>query len=312
MHEIGGYFGLELKNEKEYYDNALKLNSGRNCLRYIIQKKNIKKIQIPAYTCPAIWEALKAEGCEIKYYDINSDMLPDSELDKECYVLYTNYFGICNRQIEIISKKYNKLIIDNAQGFFEKPKKTISFNSARKFFGVPDGAYLFGDFQYDDKLEKDRSYLRTGHLIKRLDSNAAEGYTEYKSNEELIDKEEPKRMSKLTKRLLSSVNYKECIRVRKNNFNYLHNSLKDINEFNIDTTNNIAMIYPLLLKNYNCKKDLKERLINEKIYLATYWKGQKDNGYGNILETYLLPLPIDQRYSQIDMDYMVCKIKNLI
>ena len=39
----------------------------------------------------------------------------------------------------------SNVIIDNAQAFYSKHQdRAYSFNSARKFFGVPDGAYLFG------------------------------------------------------------------------------------------------------------------------------------------------------------------------
>ena len=118
MREIGGFFELELERGKELYTEAIRLNSARNCLRYLIRKRNIKKIQIPAYTCPVVWEVLEDEGCEIIYYEIDENMLPGVELDKDVYVLYTNYFGVCFEQAQYISSKYKKVIIDNAQAFF--------------------------------------------------------------------------------------------------------------------------------------------------------------------------------------------------
>ena len=81
MREIGGYFELELGCGKELYTDEIRLNSARNCLRYLIRKRNIKKIQIPAYTCPVVWEVLENEGCEIIYYEIDENMLPGVELD---------------------------------------------------------------------------------------------------------------------------------------------------------------------------------------------------------------------------------------
>ena len=72
------------------------------------------------------------------------------------------------------------------------------------------------------------------------------------------------------------------------------------------------MVYPLLVKSMDSDKEMRSELIENNIYIATYWAGQKDKGYGDKLEKYLLPLPIDQRYSVEDMEYMVNKIKKLI
>ena len=313
MKEIGGYFELELNKGEELYSNAIRLNSARNCLRYLVRRKNIKKIQIPAYTCPVVWEVLEAEGCDIIYYEINEDMLPSSELDRSLYVLYTNYFGTCSKQIEHMRKKYKKLIIDNAQAFFEHDDKGIdAFNSSRKFFGVPDGGYLFTDLDYSDELEGDYSYNRAEHLLKRIDKSASEAYDSYRYNEDIIDGEDIKLMSKLTRKLLSSISYENCKKIRISNFKYLHSCFKNINCFKIKDEDNPAMIYPLLLKDMHIKDDLKSRLINDNIYIATYWIGQKDRGYGDRLEKYLIPLPIDQRYSIEEMEYMAGKIKQLI
>ena len=46
MKEIGGYLGLELSTKEEYHTCAIKLNSGRNAFRYILEAQNIKKIYI--------------------------------------------------------------------------------------------------------------------------------------------------------------------------------------------------------------------------------------------------------------------------
>ena len=313
MREIGGYFELELGCGKELYTDGIRLNSARNCLRYLIRKRNIKKIQIPAYTCPVVWEVLEDEGCEIIYYDIDENMLPGVELDKDVYVLYTNYFGVCFEQAQYISSKYKKVIIDNAQAFFENGENTVdSFNSSRKFFGVPDGGYLSTNLPYDDELEYDHSYERAGHLLKRIDKSASEAYEVYRNNESVIDSEDIKLMSKLTQRILSSIDYENCKKTRISNFKYLHNCFKDINCFKIEDAHRPAMVYPLLVKSMDDDKKVRSELIEDNIYIARYWAGQKDRGYGDRLEKYLLPLPIDQRYSFEEMEYMVNKIKKLI
>ena len=43
MKEIGGYLELDTYSLQMLHDGAIALNSGRNCLAYLIKKKNIKK-----------------------------------------------------------------------------------------------------------------------------------------------------------------------------------------------------------------------------------------------------------------------------
>ena len=72
------------------------------------------------------------------------------------------------------------------------------------------------------------------------------------------------------------------------------------------------MVYPFL----NNKRGLKEKLIENKIYVATYWKEVKErvntDSFENNLVDYLIPLPIDQRYNLEDMKYIVKFIKSML
>lgn len=53
---IGGYFELELPKREEYHKNVLALNTGRNCLEYILRLRGYKKVFLPYYTCEVILE----------------------------------------------------------------------------------------------------------------------------------------------------------------------------------------------------------------------------------------------------------------
>ena len=91
------------------------------------------------------------------------------------------------------------------------------------------------------------------------------------------------------------------------------NLLKDINILGLGVKNLKApMVYPLLIE----KKGLKDWLIENKIYVATYWTdvfdwvSNKDFEY--TLAKYLIPLPIDQRYNKHDLIRIVEKIKSYL
>jgi len=296
--EIGGYFELETEEKKEFYPDAIALNSARNCLRYLIKTYDIKKIQIPYYTCNVVWQAARSENCKIKFYHIDENFLPTTEFEKNDFVLYTNYFGVCAKNVELLNKKYPNLIVDNAQAFYMPNLGFASFYSPRKFFGVPDGGYLFCYKKLDEKFNKGTSYQRFSHLIKRTDADAAEGYSDFQLNDASLDNEQIELMSDLTRKILSSLNYEKIREKRLNNFNILHKLLAQSNELKLQLTkNDVPMVYPYLITDENLRK----KLIKNKIYIATYWSPLDKESYEASLQKYILPLPIDQRYNSDDM-----------
>jgi hypothetical protein len=184
-----------------------------------------------------------------------------------------------------------------------------TFYSPRKFFGVPDGAYLYTDITTTGNLEQDSSYERCLHLLKRWDRDAASAYLDYRRNEDIIGGQHVKKMSLLTDNLLKSIHYDKIKTVRNRNYMFLHQALGFINELKIDTgTLNGPLVYPLLIS----KKSVRQRLIKNKIYIPVYWPevlartGPETIEYK--LADCLLPLPIDQRYTENDMRAIVSQL----
>ena len=313
MEEIGGYFELELRKGKEYHQNAIRLNTGRNAFEYILRAKSYTKVYLPYYTCDVMLEPINKLNLKCDFYPIDSTFNPifDFSLIKENDVfVYTNYFGICDGQVKIISKKCKNLIIDNSQAFYSKPLPGIdTFYSPRKFIGVPDGGYLYINDKWSIEIEQDISYSRVKHLLGRIDLGAERFYESFKRNESLLKGQPIKLMSKLTRCLLESIDYDDIAKKRQYNFNYLHSVLKDDNKINIRLDlkkGTVPMVYPFLIDN---GQKLKKKLIENKIFVATYWPNVFE--WANIesfeykLAKYLLPLPIDQRYNEKDMQTVV-------
>jgi len=307
MKAIGGFFELELNNGREYYPHLIKLNTARNCLEYILRVRNYKKIYIPYYTCDVILEPIKKLNINYEFYYINEMLEPEiKEINRDSALLYTNYFGLKVEFIKSLLKKFKNIIIDNAQAFFAEPIEDIdTFYSPRKFFGVPDGGYLSINKKINISLRKDISLNRISHLLKRIEVGAEAAYDEFKHNDKSLDNQPIKIMSELTKNILSSINYSKVKRIRNRNFNLLHDNLKDKNELMdlIEKSKPIngPMFYPFLIT----KDGIREYLIKNKIYVATYWpnvfKWADENSFEYKLAKYLLPLPIDQRYGKNDM-----------
>lgn len=302
MEPIGGYFSLELPKHEEYYKDAIRLNTGRNCLEYILRARRYSKVYIPYYTCDVIFEPFHKLDVDYEFYHINQDfeIVDDIRLKVGEALLYTNYYGLKQRYVEHLAEQYGQqLIVDNTQAFYDKPVNGIdTFYTCRKFFGVPDGAYLYTDQLLDDELEQDESYERMSFLLKRIDLGAEAGYADFREQSHLLVGQPIKRMSKLTQRLMQSIDYQWGAKRRRENFELLHQALKGSNLYNIHlSVDAVPMVYPYLSE----QKGLREDLIGHKLFVACYWpnvleKVSKDSVEFKMAKM-LLPLPIDQRYS---------------
>ena len=137
---------------------VLYLNLARNSLRYIIKTYGIKQLHIPYYLCNVIRQSIVRENCKPIFYHIDDNFLPDRDFNKDDFVLYPNYFGICGENANLLSEKYKNLIIDNAHSFYSEPKGLACFNSARKFFNVYNGSVLW--------IKNKERYIHESFVIK--------------------------------------------------------------------------------------------------------------------------------------------------
>lgn len=308
MKEIGGYFELELPRGEEYHKTAIRLNTGRNAFEYVLRARDYKKVYLPYYTCDVMLEPVKKLLLAYELYHIDETFRPVFDYDrvnKQEVFVYNNYFGICDTQVSEVAAKCRNLIIDNAQGFFSMPLKGIdTFYSPRKFFGFPDGAYLYTDKNLNIVFEKDVSYSRVEHLLGRIDLGAEKFFHIFKENDNELIGQPIKLMSNLTIRLLSSIDYDLAGHKRRMNFIYLHKHLKGTNQLKFDIKETeIPMVYPYLVNNgYKLKKEL----IENKVFVATYWPNAKDllegqDSWELYIKDNLIALPVDQRYGIEDL-----------
>lgn len=312
LKEIGGYIEFEHYSGNQFHNNAIKLNCARNCLAYLIKACNIKKIYIPYFLCDSIWKTCKNYGVIFQFYNINEQFLPiipDGNFTED-WLYVVNYYGqISNKEISKLKQITNNLIIDNVQSFFQMPVPNVkTLYSNRKYFGVTDGAYLYTDNLLNESIETDISYKRFNFLLGRFEQNASDFYKDYVNNNILFENEPIKKMSFLTENIMRSIDYNYIAKIRTDNFNYLHKKLKNKNKLKLKIPFG-AFSYPLLINNGEM---LRKKLINSKIYIPTLWPDvlelcEKDSLEYNYAQN-ILPIPIDQRYNDKDMDYIISKI----
>lgn len=314
MKSLGGYFELELSAGAEFHAGAVKLNCGRNAFRYVLETKKYRKIYLPVYTCDVLLEPVAKLDLEFEYYSINRDFETDFDFSKiECDAcfLYTNYFGLKDDYVKSLASECENLIVDNAQAFYAAPITGVdTFYSPRKFFGVPDGGYLYTDRLSEKEFAKDISFERAAHLLIRSDRSAEDGYQSFLENEKRIGESDIKFMSSLTNNILKSIDYERVAATRRENFLFLDKNLKDLNQ--IDARINQTQI-PLCYPFYANAPDLRKRLIENKIYTAQYWASVLETAAAESVEydyaENLIHLPVDQRVGREDLERIIKIIK---
>jgi hypothetical protein len=304
---IGGFFEFEITHGKNvYHKNAVALTNGRACMSLIIQQLNPQKIYLPFYTCDALFEPMISKKIKYEFYSINRDLEPETlpVLNNDEYFLYINFFGIKNRATDKLIKLYtDSFILDNTHDFFNRGyKNTISFTSARKYFGVPDGAYLYMPKKTEQNFERFKK-VSIDHLVNRLIGNQELSYKQFLAYEKSLTPN-IKRISTLSEIILSNINYGEVINKRKENYLFWSTLLNDINQLkleNVDANLN-PFCYPFLPFQTVDKKALHQKLF----FIPSYWpdtQHRKIKGYKfeRYLSNNLLPLPIDHRYDKNDL-----------
>ena len=322
--EIGSFIELQLPKGLEYYNQTEKiarLNTGRSAIWHAFRCTGCKAIWIPVYQCDSVRETLLKHNIEVKYYKIDSKFNPiglNPEEDEAA--LFVNYYGIMSgARMEELASLSAHPIIDNCQGFFNKPvdiNNALNVYSCRKFVGVPDGAYVIGENAdlYLKEYPQGYSSDTAGFLLTRIEYGCeGKGYHARSINEHRIDNESVMRMSKLTRTILDGTDYNLIKSKRRENFQMAHMLLKDINcidplMYYDDET--IPMVYPLVVED----ESLINRLFKAKHFQGHWWSyicnEQPKNSFEYWLSRYVIPITIDQRYGKKEIEYISEIIRN--
>lgn len=316
---IGGYFEWEFPTNNGWFPHSegVLLNSGRHSLEYILKSLgDIRRIWIPYYTCNVILQPLECLGIPYSFYHINNDftLAEDIILQKDEYLIYTNYFGIMDAYCKELASYYGyQLILDYAQAFFAPHIDNINtFYSPRKFVGIPDGGIAYSNYPLCVEFQKDLSYNKCVHLLKRHELTPMDGYKDFKESSYKIANTPISSMSNLSRKILSSLDYERIRKIRISNFAFLQIYLSESNKLRIPSLESFScpMVYPYYTNNL----ELRERLITNQVFVATYWPNilewcnERDIEYE--LCKKMIAIPIDQRYDVEDMMRIIEIIKN--
>ena len=269
-----------------YHSQALYLKSACDCFKYILQLRNYKRIYMPFYICAELIHIVTQLNIEYIYYhiDFNLEPLEFPKLERTDAFYYVNYWGLKQQYIEKLALFYKtQLIVDNAQAFFAQPLGVDTFYSARKFYGVNDGAYLY---LYPNKHSVQSIQMQQKSLV--------EFNIQLGSNE--------------TSDILSSINYQNTIDKRRENYLRFNKSLQGTNKLQLHLEENATpMIYPYLLQhNSNL---LIDRLKRNNIIIEQFWPEVlylcKSNEIEYLLAANMIPLFIGQTCPSNHIDQVI-------
>ncbi len=308
MRPIGGYFELELPRGKLPYPNAVPVNFGRGGLALIVQARNYRRVWIPDYICPVVPHYLARLGVEYSVYEINLNLEPVAlpTLDSDEGFLYVNYFGIKDAYCRKLEQSQKNLILDLTQAFYYEPAVADGFNSARKFFGVPDGAFVFGKGLSDKGLPQAIAYDQFEPLLRRADNDLAGGYLAFHALDDARENFDAARMAPLTRTMIASLDVETARSCRDANFTALAVSLAQTNELKQLGGFSGALVYPYLVQG---GERLRRRMIENNIFCPTYWPNiQRMGSAARRLVNDLVCVPCDQRYGSADMEFILDEV----
>lgn len=305
MKAIGGFFELELPHGgASPHPDALALSTGRACLMVLLKELKPKLVHLPVYTCAPTLEPFTLLDVRTSLYAINSRLEPTAlpELGDGEYFLWTNYFGLCDDTTHELKRRYReRLIIDDTHAFFHGPHEGCwSFTSARKYFGVPDGAYLFSPYplHVDAPRFEGASLLHNALRSMGRQQEAFRAYQEYEARLTA----EVFRISAISEGLLRGVDLEKVQLRRRRNYQFLTAQLREANALHRPMGDTVPFCYPFLPK----RTVHRERLYAEGFFIPRYWPelAIKDlSGYPaeKQLAEEVLPLPVDHRYTEADL-----------
>lgn len=315
---IGGYFELELPPPRVIpYPKALLFQSARAAFFALLKTGRPERVWMPRYICDSMITPLSRLDIECVFYGLNNrlEICDDLFLADGDWLLYVNYFGLCSRNVDNLLAEFDpsRIVLDNSQAFFSSPRDCLaSIYSPRKFVGVPDGGLLVTRLPVSQPREVDRkSFLRSAHLLKRIDKDPETGYHDYRHAEETFGNFKEVQMSRLTQRLLASIDFEHVRQRRNENFNLLHSHLGHLNGLPLDLS---SMDGPLCYPFYSEIPNVRRMLISHRVFVPCYWPDATFRLRPGDFEIGLVhkcaAIPCDQRYAEAEMKSVIKIIAN--
>lgn len=337
--ELGSEFHLSLNTLWTVKDNLFDYlknytvqwyDYGRSALRHIPIKKG-KTILLPEFICESVTACFEKDS--LRFYKIDAEFHIDildlmNKIDETVgYIYVAHYFGFLQKPDvltairELADRKGITVIEDTTQSLFSDhvPCGRYMTASVRKWMAVPMGGILYTDWggvipdqeqcPYNNNHAKAYGMILKDMFLKTgYDANSEYRKIFVEAEKEIDAQTDVCRLSDLSRFLIGCVDVNELIRKRKHNAHRLAEGLERIGIRSIRPfeKDECPLVYPIRVKNRDA---FRRYLIEHRIYCAVHWPfdgiapEERENAIDNAGT--LISLPIDQRYSDREIDYML-------
>jgi hypothetical protein len=323
--EIGSSYNLRIINhESDYFYISGRIGL-KNILKTILYDND--KCIIPNYLCESIYNCFKNYDLyEITdALDINiKTLFKNIKSNNYKAIFIINYFGYIDKNIQLIKnkcKKYNIIIIEDfTHNLFSKHfYGDICISSYRKTLETPFGCRVIYSKKYID-MNKQFYYIDILYILFNLIKIVC-----------MLIKNI--RCLKIIWRFIFIYTENYIDNIKYNGFDYINHFFYkyffNINNKKIRIKNMLYLFknlkykcdskflktyftYPIIFDTKNTRDKIKNILIKNKIYCPVYWPldFDKNNLFNHNISDKILCIPIDQRYNETNMKYIVDIINN--
>lgn len=338
--ELGSEFNLDMHDLKIFHNSFFKyigntkhclFDSGRSALKSITGVLDHGYVLMPEYICESVLTCFSSD--KIIFYKLKDNLQIDAydllnKINSNTAGVYLmHYFGSL-QPANVLSllraekEKYGFTIIEDTTHSIFSKKQTVGdycVASLRKWFAVPNGGILYSDnssYQYSyheiqRSTDNDKAYammLKTLYLNGQLDCNAEYRKIFIACEEKLDTQEEIRRISDYSEFLLRCNDVNDIVKKRKSNLNHLKNELSKIGITQICnfTENDCPFTLPVMVPD---RDNFRKYLMENKIYCAVHWpfdgRVRNERPLAFTLSNNMISLPIDQRYGEEEMAYLL-------
>ncbi len=335
--EIGSEFSYYFNKEsilEQFSDlNKLFFRSGRDAIRHISTFFKNKTVLLPSYCCHSMIEPFI--DYNIIYYSIDKnfnivfeDLKFKIEIHHPDLILIMNYFGLSNQYdfFELKEKYKFKIIEDVTHIFFNR----MMYNeysdyyvaSLRKWLPIPNGGIILSFEKLDCKI----GYTNNDFTSLRI--QALELKAQYEFSYDLAIKNEFRSLFFKANESLESDTRIIAADPKSINFYEEYNvvPLKKKRKFNFEIIDRffnrqycvnddyIPFMYPIFVDE-NRREEIQQQLASHGIYCPVIWpindEQRNCSNESYLISKSILCIPIDQRYTKENMNYILDVIKRL-
>lgn len=325
-----GFHYIHSQKKRESFfksnDNYHLYFSGRvalyNLLKFGIKKYNWSKVGFPSYYCHEVVSFFSDLDIEILYYDYNPEENNKVVWEDNSQTVIVNvlYFGQTKADLTHL---HNTVIIDDLTHHlagFDKSTADYCFASLRKQLPLGIGGvckYRNGeniDTNPDYTMLAEKIYikvlaamfLKEEYLLDNLKSNDLYRRYYLEAEETFNDFLTDSLMPLQAKLMLSTFPVEDMLKKTSDNIVFGAGLIKKSSKFEVIPSSFCLL---LLVKNSDIRNLLRQFLIDNKIFPAVLWPNQL-NTKDKDLESRILNIHMDFRYSEEEIEYIVNKINS--